>query len=267
MDAREGISFLAGSDGRVAVMRELVEAPCRPCELVERTAASRTAIHRALSGFEEYGWVRKEGKRYSLTAAGRHVFEQYEELATAVAQGDRFSEFFAAFSLADDLPLFFDGDVCVSTPIEPHAAETFFFDRLPTDADRLRGFSPVLTQRMVDSFEPTVEAGTVVELVYDENFAQYIQETHPEMVELAVESENVTIHVVPESIESGMALVDGEVFLKAYGPNGELHACLHSTDEQLLDWANDWFEQISTDSVPIARFARGLDEATSRKAK
>lgn len=259
MDAREGISFLAGSDGRVAVLRELAEAPCRPCELVERTAASRTAIHRALSGFGEYGWVRKEEKRYSLTAAGRHVLERYEELAAAVAQGDRFSEFFAAFPLADDLPFRFDGEVCVSTPIEPQAAETFFFDRLPTDADRIRGFSPVLTQRMVDSFEPTIEAGTTVELVYDESFTRHIQETYPEMVELAVGSENVTIHVVPESIESGMALVDDEVFLKAYGPHGDLHACLHSTDEQLVDWAANWFDRMSTDSVPLARYASAVD--------
>jgi predicted transcriptional regulator len=259
MDAREGIRFLAGSDGRIAVLRELSEAPCRPCELREQTAASRTAIHRALSGFEEYGWVRKQEERYSLTAAGRHVFEQYEELATAVAQGDRFSEFFTAFPLADDLPVLFDGDVCVSTPIEPQAAETFFFDRLPADADRLRGFSPVLTQRMVDSFEPTVESGTTVELVYDKPFARHIQETYPEMIELAVESENVTIHVVGESIEFGLALVDGEVFLKAYGSHGDLYACLHSTDEQLLDWANDWFDRISTDSVPLARYVEGVD--------
>lgn len=259
MNAREGISFLAGSDGRVAVLRELAETPRRPCELREGTAASRTAIHRALSGFEEYGWVRKDDDRYSLTAAGRHVFERYEELATAVAQGDRFSEFLAAFPLADELPFLFDGEVRVSTPIEPQTAETFFFDRLPTDADRLRGFSPVLTQRMADSFEPTVEAGTDVELVYDEQFARHIQENHPEMAELALESENVTIHVVPESIDSGLALVDGEVFLKAYGPHGDLRACLHSADEQLLDWAEDWFERMSADSVPLARYTETVD--------
>lgn len=259
MNAREGISFLTGSDGRVAILRELAEAPRRPSQLREATAASRTAIHRALSGFEEYGWVRKQDERYSLTAAGRHVAEQYEELASAVAQTDEFSEFFASFPLADELPVRFDGDVCVSTPIEPQAAESFFFDRLPAGADRFRGFSPVLTQRMVDSFEPTVEAGTSVELVYDEPFARHIQEDYPEMVDLAVDSENVTIHVVPESIDFGLALVDDEVFLKAYGEHGDLYACLHSTDEQLLEWGSDWFDRLATDSVGLAQYVQGVD--------
>lgn len=259
MNAREGISFLAGSDGRVAVLRELAESPRRPCELRERTDSSRTAIHRALSGFEEYGWVRKQSDRYALTAAGQHVAEQYEDLATAVTQGEQFSEFLAAFPLADDLPAVFDGDVCVSTAIEPQAPETFFFDRLPANAERLRGFSPVLTQRMIDSFEPTVEAGTSVELVYDEPFARHLQETHPEMIELAVERETVTIHVVSESIDFGLVLVDGEVFLKAYGQHGDLVACLHSTDEELLEWATDRFDRLSADSVVLARYVDRVD--------
>jgi predicted transcriptional regulator len=255
MDAREGVAFLTGSDGRVAVLRALAEAPCRPCELRERTDASRTAIHRALSGFEEYGWVRKPDERYSLTAAGRHVHEQYEDLATAVDHGDRFSEFLAAFPLADDLPFPFDGEVCVATPTEPQAAETFFFERLPAEADHLRGFTPVLTRKLVDSFEPTVEAGTAVELVYDESIARRAHEAYPETMAFAMESEAVTVHVIQGPIEGGLALVDGEVFLKSYGSRGDLRACLHSTDDRLQEWAVDWFESQAEGSVPLAEYA------------
>ncbi|WP_276257348.1 helix-turn-helix transcriptional regulator [Haloglomus litoreum] len=255
MDAREGIAFLTGSEGRVAVLRALAEAPCRPCELRERTDASRTAIHRALSGFEEYGWVRKPDERYALTAAGRQVHERYEDLATAVDHGDRFSEFLAAFPLADELPFPFEGEVRVATPTEPQAAETFFFERLPDDADCFRGFTPVLTRRLIDSFEPTVEAGTAIELVYDESIAQRALEAYPETMALAKRSENVTIHVVQGPIEGGLALVDGEVFLKSYGSRGDLRACLHSTDDQLREWATDWFESLAEGSVPLAEYA------------
>ncbi|TSD14025.1 hypothetical protein DP107_10320 [Haloglomus irregulare] len=258
MDAREGIDFLAGSDGRIAVLRELAEGPCRPCELRDRTGASRTAIHRALSGAEEYGWVRKQEQRYSLTGAGRHVFRKYEELTTAVERGNRFSDFLSAFGRADDLPFPFDGDVCVSTPTEPQAAETFLFERFPANADRFRGFSPVLTQRLVDSFEPTIEAGTTVELVYSEDFASHMQDSYPGMVELAVSSEGVTIHVVPDPIDSGLALIDGEVFLKAYGSHGDLRACLHSADADLFEWAAGWFDRKSSDSVPLSRYTEGV---------
>ncbi|WP_254822427.1 helix-turn-helix transcriptional regulator [Haloglomus halophilum] len=255
MDAREGVAFLTGSEGRVAVLRLLAETPCRPCELRERTEASRTAIHRALTGFEERGWVRKDDNRYALTAAGRHVHEQYEELAAAVETGDRFSEFLTTFPRADDLPFPFDGEVRVATPTEPQAPRTFFHDRLPADADRFRGFTPVLTQRLAESLEPTVEAGTEVELVYDESYARQALQSYPETMELAMRTDSVTIHVVPDSIEAGLAIVDGEVFLKAYGSRGDLRACLHSTDERLHGWASDWFEQVRSGSRSLERFA------------
>ncbi len=228
---------------------------CRPCELREQTDASRTAIHRALTGFEERGWVRKDDDHYALTAAGRHVHERYEDLAAAVTVGDRFSEFLTAFPRADELPFPVDGEVCVATPTEPQAPESFFYDRLPDDADDLRGFTPVLTQRMVEAFEPTVEAGTEVELVYDESYARHVLDSYPAVMEVALERDSVTIHVVPECIEGGLALVDDEVFLKAYGTRGDLRACLHSTDPSLREWAADWFMRTKSGGQPLARFA------------
>lgn len=255
MDAREGVAFLTGSEGRVAVLRHLAETPCRPCELRERTDASRTAIHRALTGFEERGWVRKEQDRYSLTAAGRHVYEQYDALAEAVEVGDRFSEFLTAFPRADDLPFPFDGEVCVATPTEPQAPQSFFYDRLSDDADRLKGFTPVISKQLVESLEPTVEAGTEIELVYDEPYAKHALESYPDAMELAMECDSVTVHVVPGDIEGGLALVDDEVFLKAYGSRGDVRACLHSTDADLREWAADWFEHEKEGSRPLGRFA------------
>lgn len=261
MNAREGVAFLTGSAGRVAVLRALAEAPQRPCELRERTEASRTAIHRTLSGFEARGWVRKRDDRYSLTAAGRHVHEQYEALATAVEVGDRFSGFLPTYPHADDLPFPFDGEVEVATPTEPQASETFFFERLPDDADLLRGFTPILTQRLADSLDPTLEAGTTVELVYDESYARQALESYPETMTVAMESEAVTVHVVPERIESGLVVADADVFLKAYGQRGEPRACLHSTDERLHAWATDRFERTATGSTPLPEWAPELDAA------
>ena len=261
MDIRECIAFLTGSDGRIAVLGALANEPHRPCELRERTEPSRTAIHRALSGFQEYGWVHKCDEQYALTAAGRHVAEQYETLAAVVERSDRFSDFLAVFPHADDLPFPFEGEVTVATPTEPQAAETFFFENMPEDIDRFRGFTPVITHCLVKSFEPTVEAGTAVELVYDESVTQRLQEAYPETMDVALQSDLVTIHVVRRPLEGGLALVDGNVFLKAYGSHGNLKACLHSTDDRLLAWAKNWFERSITGAVPLSEYARGVDTA------
>jgi predicted transcriptional regulator len=259
MDGREGVAFLSGSDGRVAVLRALSERPCRPCELREHTGASRTAIHRSLSGFEERGWVRKDGERYTLTAAGRHVFEAYDRLARAVERGDRFSEFLAAFDRADEMPFPVEGETCVATPTEPQAPSTFFLENLPEDADRLRGFSPVLTQALVERFEPTVGSGTDIELVYDEPIARRALEVYPETMAMAIDSDNVTIHVVSDPVETGLALFDDEVFLKAYGEQGSLRACLRSRDERLLEWAAGWYDRRTADTRPLTRYTADIE--------
>jgi predicted transcriptional regulator len=74
---------------------------------------------------------------------------------------------------------------------------------MPEVADRFRGFTPVITHRLVESFGPTVEAGTEVELVYDESMTQRLREAYPETVDLALRSDLVTIHVVQHPPEGG----------------------------------------------------------------
>lgn len=262
MDAREGISFLAGSEGRVAVLRALAEAPRTPSDLQDVTGASRSAVHRSLAGFEERGWIRRgTDARYEPTAAGKHVAEQYDRLARVVERSDRFSGFLTEFERADDLPFPFDGTVAMGTPTQPQAAAEFFVDRLPEAPDQLRGLCPILTPQFVRTFEPVVSAGATIELVYDRPTVRQAFESYPETMELAVSAPNVTPLVTTEPLEAGLTLCEGEVFLGAYGSRGEFRACLHSTDESLRTWAEDWYDEVRARSDPPERHVPDLDGA------
>ena len=262
MEAREGIEFLAASNGRVAVLRTLDEAPRTPSDLQDATGASRSAVHRSLTGFEERGWVHKAGDaRYELTAAGRHVMEQYERLARVVDRSDRFSEFLTEFERSDDLPFPFDGEVAIGTRTQPQAATEFFVNRLPDGVDRLQGLCPVLTPQFVRSFEPVVSAGTDVELVYDAPTVRQAFESYPETMELAASAPNVTTLVTEDPLAAGLTLCDGEVFLGAFGSRGEFRACLHSADESLLTWAEGWYTEVRSGADPLAEQRPELDPA------
>lgn len=242
-------------------MLEALDAePRTPSGLQNVTGASRSAVHRSLTGFEERGWVRKaEDARYELTAAGEHVAEQYDRLARVVERSDRFSEFLTEFGRADALPFPFDGTVSAGTQIQPQAATEFFIEQLPDDPDGLRGLCPVLMPQFVRAFDPVVSTGTTIELVFDRGTVQRAVEAYPETMELAASAPNVTPRVTEKPLDDGLTLCDGGVFLGAYGTRGDFRACLHSTDGSLRTWAEDWYAEVNGRADPLTDHLPELD--------
>lgn len=242
-------------------MLETLDAGSRtPSDLQDATGASRSAVHRSLTGFEERGWIRKaEDAHYELTAAGEHVAEQYDRLARVVERSDRFSEFLTQFGRADALPFPFDGTVSLGTQTQPQAATEFFIEQLPDDPDGLHGVCPGLTPQFVRAFDPVVSTGTNIELVFDRGTVQRAVEAYPETMELAASAPNVTPLVTEESLDDGLALCDGEVFLGAYGLRSDFRACLHSTDGSLRTWAGDWYAAVNGRADPLADHLPELD--------
>lgn len=261
MEEREDVAFLVGSDNRVSVLASLAEGAARPCELRESTDASRTAVHRALNGFEERGWVRKRDERYELTAAGRHVFQGYRSLTATIRRGERFSEFLREFPAADDLPFPFDGTVAVATRADPGAATALFRDGIPASPERLRGVVPVLNPAFAEAFEPTVESGAQIRLVVDPAAATRLRESRPELVALAEERATVGMWVAQRTVPFGLALFEDRLFLGAYGGRGQFRACLQSTDEDLRRWATDRYRALAGNATPITEPSQPLEDA------
>lgn len=75
------ISFLTRSQNRVTLLEILVEGTYTTQKLTEETGISDVTVKRAIDGFHQRGWVRKNEAGYTATPVGELVAEDYAKLA------------------------------------------------------------------------------------------------------------------------------------------------------------------------------------------
>jgi predicted transcriptional regulator len=250
MTAREHIEFLAGSEHRVRLLSVLQE-PKRPGGLVDEQSASRATVQRALSGFTERGWVRKETETgcYQLTTAGKLVYESYHELVDVVDTVEKASESLSLLeSVEPDIPIeaVRTASMTVSSPKNPHAAMDRYFTALDdsgTDIDHLYGISPILSPVLNEAHKELIESGVPTELIIDEDTFETIKNTDAESTNDSFSVETFTLYVFPGSIGFGLGIVGNQVFVSAYDDLGRQRANLHGTDDALVEWAQTVYDR------------------------
>lgn len=252
--AREAVAYLSASASRLRVLRAVADGVARPGALVEAAGVSRTTVHRCLGEFVDRGWVADGPDGYAVTAAGRSVLDGYADLLETVARADRYGPFLSAFDRAAECPLPEEAAVAVATSTDPHAPVDFLASRLPEpDAvDRLVGFVPVVAPAFDRAYGPLIAAGVESELVLPADAFECARESYPESVERAEAADNLTILVTDREVTVGVSLFPGEVFLGAYGADGQFRACLHTTDDDVRAWARDLFAEHRAAARPVA---------------
>ncbi|WP_115863327.1 helix-turn-helix transcriptional regulator [Halorussus litoreus] len=250
MTAIEQVRFLAASEHRAEALRSLVSAPRSPADLCRAHDVSRATVHRTLDSFEEFGWVRRGDDGYRATAAGRIVLRRFEQVRDTVAEVESLSDFLGEFERAHDLPMpLNDYRVETSTRTDPHAATEFFIEAVPTDASRLDALLPAVVPAFNRACEPLVERGVTVELVLPESAAETSQQSYPDDFEQARALDCLTLSISPETFTFGLSVFDDDVFLGGYDDGGHLRTCLHSTDDDLREWALSVFKRFRDDAV------------------
>lgn len=92
----DDIAFLARSNNRITVLRKLARDERSRRELREDTAVSRATLGRILDGFEERGWVRKDGAgnghAYFLTPLGHVILDEFADMMTTAETVQKLGE-------------------------------------------------------------------------------------------------------------------------------------------------------------------------------
>lgn len=253
MTAIEQVRFLAASEHRVDTLRSLTAAPMSAPELCDDLDVSRATVHRILDSFEEFGWVRRGDEGYRTTSAGQIVLRRFEDVCDAVTEVDSLSDFLAAFERAHDLPLpLSDFHVETATPTDPYAATEYFIDSVPTDSSRLDALLPTIVPAFNRACEPLVEREASIRMVLAQSAAETTQRSYPDDFEQARSLDCLSLWISPESFGFGLSVFDEDVFLGGYDDGGHLQAVLHSTDEDLREWAQSVFEAFLDDAVAAA---------------
>ncbi|MFC7079774.1 helix-turn-helix transcriptional regulator [Halorussus caseinilyticus] len=252
MTATEKVRFLAASEHRVETLRSLTSESLTPAALCDEHDASRATVHRILDSFEEFGWVRRGDDGYRATSAGRIVLRRFETVCETVAEVESLSGFLAQFERAHELPVpLEDYHVETSTRTDPHAASEYFIGSIPMDATQLRVLLPTVVPAFNRACEPLIERESSVQLVLSQSAAETSQQSYPDDFEQARSLECLSLFVSPETFTFGLSVFDDDVFLGGYDDTGHLRACLHSTDDDLREWALSVFRTFRNDAVTV----------------
>ena len=244
MSAREDVSFLVGSETRVAILRAVVESPRRPTELASDCSCARETAQRTLSGFLDRGWVEKTDGYYRSTPAGDLVFDEYSDLETAVTHAARLGAFFT--HVVDDAvpPSSVLGELALaeSTAENPHAPIDRYLTVLGTEpVDRFWGVTPIVSRVFNDAAERAIGPDTAVELVIDRTVLRTSRSEFGDATRTAAELDEFCLYVTPEPLEFGMAVVDDHALVGAYDDHGNLVALVDGTGEMFVEWAIDLY--------------------------
>lgn len=251
MTALEQVRFLAASEHRVAILRSLTSESLSPAQIRDEHDASRATVHRVLDSFTEFGWVRQADSGYVTTSAGRIVLNHFESVRDAAAEVESLSDFLSEFERAHELPLPLDEyHVVTATRTEPYAAMEYFADSLPTDASRLRALLPTVVPMFNRACEPLVEGDASIQLVLSRSAAETSQGSYPSDFESARSIDSLSLFVSPETFKFGLSVFDDDVFLGGYDGRGYLRTCLHSSDDDLCEWASSVFRTFRSDATP-----------------
>ncbi|WP_435077218.1 helix-turn-helix transcriptional regulator [Halococcus sp. AFM35] len=262
MGTWEHVAFLAGSENRVRVLEALRERPRRQCELVDACGLSRSTVHRTLDGLGEREWVHSEGGEYRLTVGGRLVLDQFDALETAIERVDEWGPFLQRLgSVGATLPTaaLDDARLVTNAPENPHATMSHVTDVLAAaDGETFRGISPVVSPVTNEAAREPLAAGVAMELVIDESVLETSQAAYPDAFAAAHDFENFKLFLSPDEITFGLTVLDDRALVCAHDEQGTLYGCLDGTNEALVRWANDVYEDHRAaarriDTVPSPR--------------
>lgn len=250
MSAIEQVRFLAASEHRVAILRSLTTESLSPAQIRDEHDVSRATVHRILDSYKEFGWVQQSEDGYVTTSAGRIILEQFESVRDAATEVEELSDFLSAFERSHELPLPLDEHhVVTASRANPHAAVEYFAATVPTDASQLRALLPAVIPMFNRACEPLVEAGASIQLVLSQSAIRTSQDSYPADFERARSTNSLSLFVSPDAFQFGLSVFDDDVFLGAYDGRGNLQTCLHSTDEDLREWASSLFHAFRNDAT------------------
>ncbi|WP_227133129.1 helix-turn-helix transcriptional regulator [Halorubellus salinus] len=247
MTALDDATFLAGAPERWRVLAALRDASAAPAALADTVDASHRTVQRHLAAFDDRGWVEKRDGAYHLTTTGRVVARTHADYLEDLRRIDRLEAFYAALpadAAALDPDWLDDATVRTATREDPQGPVGFYVDRVRAlDTDRVRMLSPVLSRLYHDAHARLAADGTHTELVLPTEAVERARDENPLEFRAVLGLGVLDLYRTPVDVAVGVTLADDRVLLCAYDDDGQLVACVDSTDDRVRDWATDRYDR------------------------
>lgn len=241
----EDFEYLARSEHRVRVLRELSRESCDRRDLEAATGASRATLGRILGSFEERGWITRSGTDYETTAVGDLVAADvdalFETLDAARTLGD-VVEWLPTDAMTVDLRAFADATIVRATETDTGAPMRHYVDRLEA-ASRLRVLLYGVDATGIETIHDRVTGDGPFdsEAVLSPAAVKTVQEVDRMRIRLrdAVRRDH-DVYRSPVRPRHHFAIVDDTVCLFLVDDRG-LQGLVESTHEAVREWAADTY--------------------------
>jgi predicted transcriptional regulator len=255
MPPDETAQFLAGSADRRRLLAHLADQPGTPAELADALSVARRSIQRHLGTFVDRGWAEKAGGEYRLTTVGELVVDEHTGYLETLDRIETFRPFFEALpdrTHAPDPAWVDTATLVAASAANPQAPVRAYLDGVRAlDTDRVRMLSPILSRAFHDAHAELARDGVDTELVMDETTIRRARELNPAEFEVVVALDVLDLYCHPAEIRFGLTLGDETVLMGAYDEEGNLRACVTSSDADFHQWGERLFERYLDAAEPV----------------
>lgn len=247
MPAEEAAKFLADSPDRQRLLGYLIDSPGTPAEVAEKLSLSRRSVQRHFRQFVDRDWVRKTDGQYELTVNGELVIEEHQRYLDTI---DRIGDLPQFFSHLPDRehspePRWLDtASVATATPENPQAPVQLYLEEVRRfDTDHIRMISPVLSRLFQKPHTELALRGVHTDLVMDTQTVDRAKELNPLEFDITSSVDVLDLYRYPDDVTFGLTIGDARVLMGAYDDDGQLRACIGSTESQYIEWSRQLFDR------------------------
>lgn len=216
-------------------------------DLMSALDCSRSAIQRNLTVLQKQGLVEETRSGYTTTTIGGFLRDEFARTNETTATIRRMTPFFETVDAPPEIAIGKLTDALVTTPdpAHPNAPTQRLFSTF-TDADRLRGFVPVVSRLIVETFREMTEDDTasheyvLSRAAFDAIRTQCSNE-HTDVPE-TIFPDRTEVSVYEGDIPYGLFVSGNRLALTAYTEFGRVRALVESTREEAIEWGERMYK-------------------------
>lgn len=255
MSTDETARFLAGSSDRRRLLGYLADEAGSPADLADALSMSRRSVQRHLRTFVERGWAEKDAGAYRLTTTGELVSEEVTDYLETLERIETFRPFFGHLPDPDHAPeprWLATATLVTGSAENPQAPVQAYLDGVRAlETDHVRMISPILSRPFHEAHAELAMSGVTTELVMDATTIRRARELNPTEFELVVGLDVLDLYRYPDAVRFGLTLGDDRMLMGAYDDDGNLRACVTSSDVAFYRWGSRLFDRYRGRADPV----------------
>ena len=262
MEPDDDINYIVNSDSQIAVLRTLRgrSEPIMKRELKSEAEVSRSTVKRAINNLSERNWIEEAGrKRYVITTVGESIVERYDEFSNTVVAAQTKTQLINQLGKHVEPPsidVFSEAEVEEYPTTDPmkgwNRADDEVSQQIETGLNFYRGMNPIVSTKGNEIGRKLLDAVDEAELIIDEDVLDASKENYTDELDEGLADDSLEIYVSHQRIPITLAIYNDErVELSVHDEQGHPIGGIRGTNEKLVCWAKDLYEQYRAQSFSI----------------